>query len=132
MNGNIGKYALLLAGASALVAAGGYGQDQLDQYRQKLTQLPTQPASDAIANAVSEWKQLQQSDSYPFDRYAQFLLAHPGWPGETGRRRAAERMIDPASGSPGLAASYFRRFPPLTATGAVRFEIGRASCRERV
>lgn len=122
------KPALLLAATTGLVAGGTVTQDQLDTYRQQLQQIP---ASDAIAAAVTEWKQLQQSDSYSFDTYARFLLAHPGWPGETARRRAAERALDTASWSPGVAVSYFRRFPPLTTVGAARFAQALASIGQR-
>ncbi len=122
------KSALLLAATTGLVAGSAVTQDQLDSYRQQLQQVP---ASDAIATAVTEWKQLQQSDSYSFDTYARFLLAHPGWPGETARRKAAERALDTASWSPGVAVSYFRRFPPLTSAGAARFAQALASIGQR-
>ncbi len=118
------KSILLLAAAGGLISTSAISQDQLDAYRQQLQQMPT---SDAIASAITQWKQVQQSDSYSFDTYAQFLLAHPGWPGEAARRKAAERALDTASWSPGVAVSYFRKFPPLTGTGGVRFAQALAS-----
>lgn len=121
MIGGVVKATLLASCAAGLVAAAGFGQDQLDAFRQRLANMPSAEATDVIAGAIAEWKQLQQSDGYDFDRYARFLLAHPGWPGEASRRRAAERALDTASWSPGVAASYFRAFPPLTTTGAVRY-----------
>ena len=72
-----------------------------------------------IANAVAQWKALQQTDALPFDSYAGFLLAHPGWPGEAGMRRAAERQAGLGSGAPASVATFFRRFPPLTGAGHV-------------
>ncbi|OYY72177.1 lytic transglycosylase domain-containing protein [Sphingomonas sp. 28-63-12] len=116
------KSSLLMAGVSAIAAALGVPQDQLDNYRAQLERVPVSTeATAALATAVAQWKQLQQTDSLSFTSYSQFLLAHPGWPGEAGLRRAAERALDTGSWSPGVAVSYFRRFPPLTGTGQVRY-----------
>ncbi len=111
------KSSILLAASTGLMAVGAVDQDQLDP---NLQQVQSVPASDSIATTIADWKHVQQVDGLGFDSHAQFLLAHPGWPGETARRRAAEEAINPTSWSPGTAASYFRRFPPLTSTGAVR------------
>ncbi len=122
MLASILKSVLLLGGVSGLAVASGVPQDQLDAYRAQLQRAPSSAEStNALAASIAEWKQLQQSDSYSFDTYSRFLLAHPGWPGETSRRRAAERSMDTGNWSPGVAVSYFRRFPPLTGTGFVRF-----------
>lgn len=116
------RSALLLGSVSGLAAASGVPQDQLEGYRAQLERVPASPEVNAsLAAAIAEWKQLRQSDSYSFDTYSRFLLAHPGWPGEAAMRRAAERALDTSSWSPGVAVGYFRRFPPLTGTGQVRF-----------
>lgn len=118
MIATVWKSSILLAASTGLIAVSNVDQDQLDPYRQQLQQLP---ASDGIAPAITEWKQVQHAaTSGSFESHAAFLLAHPGWPGEAARRKAAEQAINPASWSPGAAASFFRRFPPLTGTGAVR------------
>lgn len=122
MIGIVIRAGLLLAGVSGIAVATGVPQDQLGGYRAQLQNVPTSiDATNALSAAIAEWKQVQQSDSYSFDSYARFLLAHPGWPGEASRRRAAERAMDTSGWSPGVAVSYFRRFPPLTGTGQVRF-----------
>ena len=72
-----------------------------------------------MAQATAQWKALQQTDALPFDSYAGFLMAHPGWPGETGLRRAAERQAGLGSGAPASVAAFCRRFPALTGAGAV-------------
>lgn len=72
-----------------------------------------------MAQATAQWKALQQTDALPFDSYAGFLAAHPGWPGETGMRRAAERQASLGSGAPGSIAAFCRRYPALTSAGAV-------------
>jgi soluble lytic murein transglycosylase len=83
---------------------------------------PGAPAwrSDVLQGVIGEWRRLQQSDSLPFQDYAAFLIAHPGWPGESAMRRAAERRIDPNSYDRGLVVTFFTRFPPLTAAGQTR------------
>lgn len=112
---------MLLAGVSGLAVSTAAVQDQLEAYRQKLQQAPAATeAGTALGAAVAQWQQLQQSNGLGFDSYAGFLLAHPGWPGEAVLRRAAERALDTSSWSPGVAASYFRRFAPLTGTGMAR------------
>lgn len=78
---------------------------------------PIAPA-DPIGVPLAEWKRLQQSDNLPFADYARFLLAHPGWPGETSRRAAAETT--PIAGDPSQTALFFERFPPRTAAGRLR------------
>jgi soluble lytic murein transglycosylase len=84
---------------------------------------PGAPAwrEDVLQGVVDEWRRLQQSDSLPFQDYAAFLIAHPGWPGEQGMRRAAERRIDPNGFDTKLVVTFFTRFAPLTAAGQARY-----------
>ena len=132
------KGGLLLAGVSGVALAAGpigrnvelVAQSLPGQYPRPLApapaplsvapvrQLSVLPA-DPIAAPIAEWRRLQQSDAYPFGDYARFLLAHPGWPGETGRRAAAETRLD-GTADPALVNRYFERFPPVTAAGRVR------------
>ena len=106
----------LLAGGTATVA-----QDQLDAYRTQMANMspqpPTNAADGAIAAAIAQWRALQQTDALPFASYAGFVMAHPGWPGETANRRAAERQAGTAS--PTSVIAFFKRFPPQSATGMV-------------
>ena len=120
------KSALLLVGVSGLAVSSQMTQAQIDWYRAALLQdgPRTPPAyiqQDELAGAVLEWKRLQQSDNYPFADYANFLLIHPGWPGETSRRAAAETVLADGGFSPGLVTRFFERFPPLTPAGNLRF-----------
>jgi len=73
-----------------------------------------------IMSIVNEWKRLQQSDSLGFSAYADFLIAHPGWPREARMRRLAEQSIDPQSYSPSKVATYFAAQPATSATGHAR------------
>jgi soluble lytic murein transglycosylase len=93
--------------------------DQLDRYRTQMAnmspQAPQNPADGAIAAAIAQWKAVQQTDALPFDSYAGFLMAHPGWPGEAANRRAAERQA--VNAAPASAVAYFTRFPPQSGAG---------------
>ncbi len=115
------KSGLLVAGVSGLAVSSGVTQEQLGWGRATQVLQGSTPTNSALASAVTEWRSLQQSNSYGFETYARFMLAHPGWPGEMAMRRAAEGSLTIAAASPSLVASYFRRFPPLTGAGGVRF-----------
>ncbi|TZG28033.1 transglycosylase SLT domain-containing protein [Sphingomonas montanisoli] len=75
----------------------------------------------ALRQAIADWRRLRGNDSLPFQSYASFLTAHPGWPGDTAMRRAAERRIDPNNYTPGDVVTFFTRTPPLTAAGQARY-----------
>ncbi|MEZ0242816.1 MAG: transglycosylase SLT domain-containing protein [Sphingomonas sp.] len=120
------KSALLLVGVSGLAVSSQMTQAQIAWYQQALagSVSRTPPAyiqSDELAGAVLEWKRLAQSDNLPFADYANFLLLHPGWPGETSRRAVAETALGDGAWSPGLVVRFFERFPPLTPAGMLRF-----------
>lgn len=116
------KFGLLAATASGLALSAGVAQDQLGWGRAQDLLTNQQPAQGAaLGQAVAEWNALRQSDNNSFDRYARFLLAHPGWPGETALRRSAERSLATGNASPTTMVSYFRSFPPLTASGGAAF-----------
>lgn len=96
-------------------------QDQLDRYRTQMANMspraPQTPADGAIAAAIAQWKAIQQTDALPFDSYAGFLMAHPGWPGEPANRRAAEKQA--VNAPPANAIAYFTRFAPQSGAGLV-------------
>nr|WP_318781273.1 lytic transglycosylase domain-containing protein [Sphingomonas aliaeris] len=113
------KTALMFATAAGLMTA---GQEQLGWGRvQQMIdgQSPTQDAT--LAAAIVEWKSLRQTPGYPFENYARFLLAHPGWPGETGLRDTAERSLAKGGWSPSTVVAFFRRFPPRSGAGGTAF-----------
>lgn len=123
------KNALLLAGVSGVAAASDVTQAQLEWYRTALQGDAPQTAPTYVRSsdqsqlnmALADWRRLQQSDGYPFSDYANFLLLHPGWPGETGRRAAAETTLESGALSPSFVIRYFERFPPLTPAGHLRY-----------
>lgn len=120
------KSALLLVGVSGLAVSSEMTQDQIQWYRAQLESGSPQPApayiqSNNLAEALVEWKRLQQSDNLAFTDYANFLLLHPGWPGETSRRAAAETVLASGAVSPSLTVRFFEKFPPLTPAGNLRY-----------
>jgi soluble lytic murein transglycosylase len=126
MLGTVIKSAVLLAGVSGVAVSSQLTQEQIRSVAGALQNAvsPVQPAyaqGDPVSYALVEWKRLQQSDNWPFSDYANFMLAHPGWPGETSRRAAAETALDSGSWAPRLVVRFFERFPPITPAGHLRF-----------
>src|SRR6476646_7986861 len=78
-------------------------------------------ANPAIAGAIYEWKALRASNTLPFERYANFLIAHPGWPGESGFRANAERMLRPDASGANTVINFFSRFAPQSASAGLRY-----------
>ena len=77
----------------------------------------------AIMSALTQWRSLQQNDTLGFSAYANFLLAHPGWPGEDRMRRLAETSLNPNAMAPVTVAQFFGTYPPRTATGYARYAL---------
>jgi soluble lytic murein transglycosylase len=115
------KSGLLVAGVSGLAMTSGTAQEQLGWGRAQQALEGSAAANGALSATISEWKSLRDSSTYPFDTYARFLLAHPGWPGEMAMRRSAENALGINTASPGTVVTYFRRYPPLTGAGKTRF-----------
>ena len=98
--------------ALALIAAGpAYAQ----------ISAPIEASNPAIAGALVEWKALRASSTLPFERYANFLVAHPGWPGESGLRSNAERNLRADASSPNTVAAFFTRYAPQSASAGLRY-----------
>lgn len=118
---------LLLAGVSGVAVSSQVVQDGFDWYRAQFVAFtaqiaPSTPSPTASLQAdLDQWKRLQQSDRWPFSDYANFLLAHPGWPGELGRRAAAEATLESGAEMPSLVIRFFDRFPPVTGAGRIRY-----------
>ena len=74
-----------------------------------------------IAGALMSWDQLRQTDNAGFADYANFMMAHPGWPGEARMRRLAESKADSTLVAPALITRFFSRFPPNGATGKAHY-----------
>ena len=120
MVGTVLKGALLFASVSGLAASSQVTPAMLAALGGGLVP-QAQAQYDPVSTALVDWKRLQQSDNYPFADYANFLLAHPGWPGEKSRRAAAETILDSGATMPDLAVRFFTRFPPITSAGRLRY-----------
>ncbi len=129
LKGRHPAYRLLAVGllTASVAAAAALTADQRNWYAARLgvpgaySSAAAPVMMDPIGEALVRWNRLRQTDSLPFSDYAGFLLAYPGWPGEQAMRRTAEKAIDPAGAIPSEVARFFDRFPPLTATGRVRY-----------
>jgi soluble lytic murein transglycosylase len=109
--------ARLLAGLALTVAAPAAAQDLL-------AAPPTRSAvvanSAGLSGAVAQWNAIRQSEALPFSSYAEFLIAHPGWPSELVLRKNAERALRPDFASPTSVIAFFTRYPPLTPASSLR------------
>ena len=83
--------------------------------------LPAPPAQSMteINYALGDWRRLRQSEGYAFADYARFLSANPGWPGESGLRRSAEKAMRPGE-SPLAVIGFYRTAEPLSGNGWAR------------
>ena len=116
------RLGMTTAALSGMAATGYAFQDQLDWAKARLTGSVADPsAMGALSAAITEWRSLKDTNAAPFDNYARFLLAHPGWPGEAQMRRAAEASLAQGTWSASTAAAFFRRYPPQNATAWIRF-----------
>jgi soluble lytic murein transglycosylase len=88
------------------------------QYAATPTYLAPQTAG-SVSYAIGDWRRLRQSNGYSFADYARFLLANPGWPGESTLRRWAENAMRPGE-NPGSVIVFFAKDKPGTGNGYAR------------
>jgi soluble lytic murein transglycosylase len=130
------KSALIVAGISGVALSSQLTPQQIAWYRVQLQSVSPQHApstipADPLGEALVTWKTLEQSDNYSFDQYASFLVAHPGWPGETMLRKSAEQAMARGGWSAPSAVAFFKRYPPLTDDGAVAYAQALAQTGDR-
>lgn len=109
----------LIAVIACGTATAAYAQDTM-------APLPTLRSAVISSNAgvgdtLATWNALRNSNALPFSSYADFLIRHPGFPGESQLRKAAEARLVPDGALPMQVASFFMRYPPQTAGAALRF-----------
>lgn len=81
---------------------------------------PATPAvSSDVGYALNDWRRLRQSEGYAFADYARFVTAYPGWPGEVGLRKSAEKAMRPGE-NPQTVIAYYRGSKPATGNGWAR------------
>ncbi|HEU0310571.1 MAG TPA: lytic transglycosylase domain-containing protein, partial [Sphingomicrobium sp.] len=78
-----------------------------------------QAAAYDINYALADWRRLRQSDGYAFADYARFVTANPGWPGESGLRRSAEKQMRPGENANTVLA-FFATTEPQSGNGWAR------------
>ena len=79
----------------------------------------TSAISTDVNYALADWRRLRQSDGYAFADYARFVISNPGWPGESGLRRAAEKQMRPGENAL-TVISFFRSDEPQSGNGWAR------------
>ena len=82
-------------------------------------QANSQAAAYEINYSIADWRRLRASDGYAFADYARFVNANPGWPGEAGIRRSAEKQMRPGENASTVFA-FFRSTEPTTGNGWAR------------
>ena len=82
-------------------------------------QATSQASVTEINYALADWRRLRASSGYAFADYARFLNANPGWPGESGLRRSAERQMRPGENA-NVVLAFFRTEQPTTGNGWAR------------
>ena len=83
------------------------------------TQASSQSSAYEINYALADWRRLRQSDGYSFADYARFVNANPGWPGESGLRRSAEKQMRPGENANTVLA-FYRTSEPQSGNGWAR------------
>ena len=76
-------------------------------------------AAPSVGTSLNDWRRLRQSSGYSFADYARFLIANPGWPGESTMRRWAEKAMQPGEYAPTVIA-FFAKDKPRTGNGWAR------------
>ena len=114
-----GIFAVAVTG---LATAAASFQDQLEWAKSKLGGYVVDPATPAaLSSAIAEWRVLNGTTTGAFDSYANFMLAHPGWPGDGQMRKAAEAALQRGTGSVSTVIAFFRRYPPQSASAWIRY-----------
>ena len=72
-----------------------------------------------INYALADWRRLRASQGYAFADYARFLNSNPGWPGESGIRRSAEKAMRPGENANTVLA-FYRTEEPQSGSGWAR------------
>jgi soluble lytic murein transglycosylase len=119
--------ALIATGLCLVYAAPAAAQELLAAQPSRSAVVST---SAGLSTAVAQWNAIRQSETLPFSSYADFLIAHPGWPNEAALRKNAERALRPDSASPTTVIAFFTRFPPLTPAASLRLAEAYASLNQ--
>ncbi len=100
--------------------------EQMAWYRAQmgLAAASSQPTStNSVGDAVMEWRRLTLNTGASFDQLSRFLIANPGWPDADKMRNRAERAIAIDSFDPVRTLTYFKAYPPQTASGHLRMAL---------
>jgi len=104
---------------STMAAASMQQQGTVSPAVATAAQAGSQSAAYEINYALADWRRLRASEGYAFADYARFLNSNPGWPGETGMRRSAEKQMRPGENANTVLA-FFRSKEPTSGNGWAR------------
>lgn len=104
---------------STMAAASVQQANPTAQSTPRVTQATSQAAAYDINYALADWRRLRASEGYAFADYARFVNANPGWPGESGIRRSAEKAMRPGEAAVTVLA-FFRSTEPQSGNGWAR------------
>jgi soluble lytic murein transglycosylase len=121
MSKNLSRFLISATLVAPLLVATACSAQSIPSAQATTTMASLPVRGDAIGNAVSQWSELRQSETYSFSTYANFMINYPGWPGEAGLRKAAEKNLRADGESLSTVIAFFSRFPPQTATAALRY-----------
>jgi soluble lytic murein transglycosylase len=82
-----------------------------------------------MAQAIDRWKEISATSGYPFESYASFMLAYPGFPDEAKMRGFAEASLERETVDPARLVAYFDRFKPLTNPARAQYALALSSLR---
>ena len=101
------------------MAAASMQQAQAPAAAASAAQLNSQGSVYDINYAIADWRRLRASEGYSFGDYARFVSANPGWPGEIGIRRSAEKAMRPGENANTVLA-FYRSTEPQNGNGWAR------------
>lgn len=76
-------------------------------------------ASNSTNWAIADWRRLTSPETFAFADYARFVSANPGWPGESGLRAKAEKLLR-AGENPQTVIRFFAEEKPQSGNGWAR------------
>ncbi|WP_338244236.1 lytic transglycosylase domain-containing protein [Aurantiacibacter hainanensis] len=100
--------------APALTSTGALAQDASEWDRNRAQLVAQQPGP--MAAEIARWERLweDRQAQRPFNEYASFLLANPGFPDETTLRARAEQRLREEFVEPGQVLRFFENQEPVT------------------
>ncbi len=118
------SFALLASSALAFPSVAN-AQDAASWDRARGNLVASQPGR--MAQAISQWEYLRETDNLGFAQYANFITAYPGFPQQDRLQQRAEKALDNDPVGPETLVAFFDRNPPLTNGAKARYALALAT-----